>query len=128
MKNVLARSFNTPQKLLIKRRADHGHSAGRSSAKRGGSGSAGARGAAPASGTWRGRRGVVTDRVGGQEHFRRAAAVREVGSAAEARRQNPSEGGAAGIHSGELLIAGEMESGYGRRAVLNFAHKLFVLK
>ena len=48
MKNVLARSFDTPHKLLVKRRADHGHSAGRSSAKRGGSGSAGARGTAPA--------------------------------------------------------------------------------
>ena len=71
---------------------------------------------------------MVADRVGGQEHFRPAAAVREVGTAAEARRQNPSEGAAAGIHSGELLIAGGMESGYGRRAALNFAHKLFVLK
>ena len=93
-----------------------------------GSRAAGARGAAPARGTWRGRRGVVTDRVGGQEHFRLAAAVREVGTAAAARRQNPSEGAAAGIHSGQFLIAGGMESGYGRRAVLNFAHKLFVLK
>ena len=71
---------------------------------------------------------MVADRVGGQEHFRPAAAVREVGSTAAARRQNPSEGAAAGIHSGELLIAGGMESGDGRRAVFNFAHKLFVLK
>ena len=72
---------------------------------------------------------MVADRVGGQEHFRPAAAVRYVGAAAEARRQNPSEGAAAGIHnSGQFLIAGGMESGYGRRAVLNFAHKLFVLK
>ena len=52
--------------------------------------------------------------------------MREVGSAAEARRQNPSEGAAAGIHSGLLLIAGGMESGDGRRAVFNFAHKLWV--
>ena len=71
---------------------------------------------------------MVADRVGGQEHFRLAAAVREVESAAEARRQNPSEGAAAGMHRGELLIAGGMDSGDGRRAVFNFAHKLFVLK
>ena len=36
MKNVLARSFNTPHKFLVNRRADHGYSAGRRSAKRGG--------------------------------------------------------------------------------------------
>ena len=52
---------------------------------------------------------MVADRVGGQEHFRRAAAVRYVGTAAAARRQNPSEGAAAGIHSGLLLIAGGLE-------------------
>ena len=57
---------------------------------------------------------MVADRVGGQEHFRPAAAVRYVGAAAEARRQKPSEGAAAGIHSGELVIAGGMESGDGR--------------
>ena len=71
---------------------------------------------------------MVADRVGGQEHFRPAAAVRYVGAAAEARRQKPSEGAAAGIHSGELVIAGGMESGDGRRAVFNFSQKLFVLK
>ena len=71
---------------------------------------------------------MVADRVGGQELHRLATAVRYVGATAEARRQNPSEGAAAGIHSGELLIAGGVDSGYGRRAVLNFAHKLFVLK
>ena len=36
MKNVLARSFNTPHKLLVNRRTDHGCSGGRRSAKLGG--------------------------------------------------------------------------------------------
>ena len=44
------------------------------------------------------------------------------------RAVSNSEGAAAGIHSGLLLIAGGMESGDGRRAVFNFARKLFVLK
>ena len=74
-----------------------------------GSRAAGARGAAPARGTWRGRRGVVADRGGGQELHRLVTAVRLVGAAAAARRQNPSEGAAAGIHSGLLLIAGGLE-------------------
>ena len=91
-----------------------------------GSRAAGATGAAPARWTPGGRGGVVADRVGGQELHRLATAVRYVGATAEARRQNPSEGAAAGIHSGLLLIAGGMESGDGRRAVFNFAHELLV--
>ena len=71
---------------------------------------------------------MVADRVGGQELHPLATAVRYVGATAEARRRNPSEGAAAGIHSGELLIAGGMESGDGLRAVFNFSQKLFVLK
>ena len=74
-----------------------------------GSRAAGARGAAPAGRTPGGRRGVVADRVGGQELHRLATAVRYVGATAEARRRNPSEGAAAGIHSGLLLIAGGLE-------------------
>ena len=53
---------------------------------------------------------MAARRAAGQEPRRLAEAMRAVGTAAEARRRNASEGSAARIHSGQLLIAGGMES------------------
>ena len=71
---------------------------------------------------------MVAGRVGGQELHRLATAVRFVGTTTEARRRSPSEGAAPGSHSGQLLIAGVMESGDGRSVQCNFAHELFMLQ
>ena len=57
---------------------------------------------------------MVTRRAGGKEPRRLAEAVREVGTLAASRRRITTEGSAARIHSGQLRIAGGMESGDGR--------------
>ena len=57
---------------------------------------------------------MVARRAAGEELRRLAQAVREVGTSTVSRRRSAAEGAAARIHSGQLRIAGGMESGDGR--------------
>ena len=68
---------------------------------------------------------MVAHRAGDEELYRLAQSVREVGTLAASRRRNSAEGSAARIHSGQLRIAGGMESGDGRSAEFNFAYNRF---